>query len=100
MLEGEHPELLKKLEKRNIHLQLLLMEYVFDVFSRNFNVRVLVAIWNEVFKDVRYVQPKLLCLCVSLVGRHKQQLLRANAGTDLRTIFENLASCPSETLFI
>lgn len=78
MLEGEYPDLLKKLEKKNIHLQLLLMEYVFEVFSRNFNIRVLVGLWNDIFKDVRYVQPKLLCLCVAIVGKYKLQLLQVN----------------------
>ncbi len=86
MIDIEHPDLLRKLEKKNIYLQLQLMEYVFEAFSRNFNVRVLVGLWNELFKDVQSVQPKLLCLCVVLVGRHKQQLLRVNVESELHSI--------------
>lgn len=87
MLEGEQPELMRKLKKKNIHLSLLLMEYAFEVFSRNFNVRVLVGIWNELFKDVKYVQPKLLCMCVALVNKYKQELMRVNVEPELKRIF-------------
>lgn len=69
LLLEERPQLMGELQKKNIHVTLLLFEYIYEMFSNNFNIRTLTVLWNDVFKDRRYVQHKLICLAVVLVGQ-------------------------------
>jgi hypothetical protein len=78
-----------KLSKKNLHISLLLFEYLFEAFSRNFDIRTLVAIWNEVFNNKELVQQKLITVCVVLVGICEKELIKVNVEAEIRGKFEN-----------
>lgn len=82
----ELPELMEKYRNKNVHLGLILFEYLYEMYSRNFNLRVLIPIWNHLFKEVEKIQKNLLLLGVVLLKISASKLARVYRYPDIAQI--------------
>ena len=78
ILARETPELADKYRHKNVHLGLICYEYHYEMYSRNFNLRVLTALWNYMFTEPERVQEVLLLVGVMLVKINAERLMKVS----------------------
>ena len=79
ILSQEDPKVMQKLAKKNIHVGLLLYEYLYSLFSQNFSTRMVVELWNYYFTNKALIPQKLLLTAVVLFLNYSRQLYRVNS---------------------
>jgi hypothetical protein len=52
IVEIECPLLVDKLNRKNLIFGYQMMEYIYEVFSRNFSVNNLIELWNFLYQDL------------------------------------------------
>ena len=70
---------MRKLAKKNIHVSLLLYEYLYSLFSQNFSTRIVVELWNYYFSNKALIPQKLLLTAVVLFVSYSKQLSEVNS---------------------
>jgi hypothetical protein len=78
MIKLECPMFDQNAKKKNIGYIHLLYQYIYEIFSKNFHIRILVDIWNCIFKEPSIIPIYLVLLSVCLVKSYFEKLITCN----------------------
>ncbi len=78
IIKIECDEFVDKMTRRGIGYVQLLYQYVYELYSRNFKLKVLIEVWNFIFKDASLIPIYMLLIGVWLVKFYSEKLKKCH----------------------
>lgn len=89
IIKIECEDFVDKMNRRGVAYLQLLYQYIYEIHSRNFKMRIMVDIWNFIFKDPTLLPIYMLLLNVWLVKFYVEKLKKCHRCEEVRAVLES-----------
>lgn len=98
IIKIECDEFVDKMTRRGIGYVQLLYQYVYELYSRNFKLKVLIEVWNFIFKDASLIPIYMLLIGVWLVKFYSEKLKKCHRFQQICEVLESHETCASDLI--